>query len=103
MGSGKNGTFDIRPDFQQWAVMVFWKAENEIEEHNIQKATRDLFGKFIIEWLAFFNTQCRIFYLQPYAGHGSWDRETFIQQKEKKMIQLGPLRYLPGQPSGFNG
>jgi uncharacterized protein YlxW (UPF0749 family) len=25
MGSGKNGTFDIMPDFNQWAIMVFYE------------------------------------------------------------------------------
>jgi hypothetical protein len=94
MGSGKNGTFDIRPDFQQWAVMLFWKAEKDMKEQEIQKGTRDLFGKFIMAWLTLFNTQCRIFHLQPYAGHGSWDRETFIPQKEKKEDPTGPIAVL---------
>ena len=94
MGSGKNGTFDINPDFQQWAIMVFWRAEKEMNENEIQKGARDLFGKFIMKWLSLFKTQCRIFHLEPYAGHGAWDKETFINQREKKEDPQGPIAVL---------
>jgi len=32
MGSGRNGTFDIRPDFNQWAIMVFFDADQYPEQ-----------------------------------------------------------------------
>ena len=41
MGTGKNGTFDKRPDFNQWAIMAAHVAE--IRDTNIEI----LYGKFI--------------------------------------------------------
>ena len=84
MGSGKNGTFDIHPDLQQWAIMIFWKADKPIEESAIINGIQELLGNFIMSWLGFFKAELKAFQLQPYAGHGSWDGETFIDQRQKK-------------------
>ena len=65
MGSGKNGTFDVRPDVQQWAVLV----TTNHPFTNIQA----LFGKFITNWWKRFNCELFTIVLQPTEGHGLWD------------------------------
>jgi len=75
MGCGKNGTFDITPDLQQWSIMIF--AREKWLDPNDTTSTRIL-GKFIMNWIRLFCNQVRIIGLTPFNGHGSWDGKTFI-------------------------
>src|SRR3982750_1788268 len=65
MGCGKNGTFDIRPDLKQWAVLTttYYPFIN----------IKDLYGTFITKWLERFNCELFTLVLQPTEGHGLWD------------------------------
>lgn len=94
MGSGKNGTFDIRPDLQQWAIMLFWKAEKPIDQSGLDEVLKKFTGKFIWSWLKLFSTSIKVFHLQPYAGHGCWDGETFLEQRTKVEDPSGPIAVL---------
>jgi hypothetical protein len=89
MGSGKNGTFDIMPDFNQWAIMVFYEAEKYHEAD-----LKPLLGKFIIGWWKFFKADTRYFLLEPYAGHGTWDGQSFVDPKNKTADPEGKIAVL---------
>lgn len=67
MGTGKNGTFDKKPDLNQWAIMAAYKTE--ITDTNIEK----LYGKFISKWLSVFKCTVHTHLLEPIEGHGTWD------------------------------
>ena len=94
MGSGKNGTFDIRPDLQQWAIMLFWKAETPIDASQVDEILIPFTGKFIWGWLKLWCTKINVFQLQPYSGHGSWDGESFLEQRTKAEDPSGPIAVL---------
>jgi hypothetical protein len=81
MGTGKNGSFDIWPDLSQWSVMVFYKKE-KYSTTDFQKLTQKLLGGFIFTWLRLFKANTRFFHLEPYAGHGTWDKRSFIAQRK---------------------
>lgn len=68
MGSGKNGTFDIRPDLRQWAILAVHKNEFHAEKDNIV-----LYGKKIAGWWKWFHCEVMTIALQPLEGHGKWD------------------------------
>ncbi len=70
MGSGKNGTFDITPDLQQWALLVVCK--NDISSPVSNEA---LFGKAIANWWKKFRCHILTMALQPIEGHGKWDKK----------------------------
>jgi len=89
MGSGKNGTFDIMPDFNQWAIMVFYEAEKYHEAD-----LKPLLGNFILGWWKFFKADTRYFLLEPYAGHGTWDGNTFVDPKNKTADPEGKIAVL---------
>jgi hypothetical protein len=89
MGSGKNGTFDIMPDFNQWAIMVFFDADQH-EKTEIQA----LIGKFIMCWWRFFKADTRYFLLEPYAGHGTWDGKSFVDSSKKIADPEGKIAVL---------
>lgn len=95
MGCGKNGTFDIRPDFNQWAVMIFFEPNALTNKpFDISEATH-LLGGFIKAWWKLFSYSKQMFLLEPYAGHGTWDGKSFVASANSRPIdpdgQIGVL------------
>ncbi|MFN5422461.1 MAG: DUF3291 domain-containing protein [bacterium] len=95
MGCGKNGSFDINPDLNQWAVIIFFKPpESEKSVQDIHTAI-NLLGGFISSWWKLFASSKHFFLLEPYAGHGSWDGKSFVPQSNTKTVdpagQIGVL------------
>jgi hypothetical protein len=93
MGCGKNGTFDIHPDFNQWAIMVFFKTDVVGTDDQIKEPTQIL-GKFIPFWWNLFTTNMRWFLLEAYAGHGSWDGKVFIDNRKEVEEPIGKIGVL---------
>lgn len=67
LGSGRNGTFDKQPDWQQWGIMAVHK--NTITG----SYPTALYGSFIDRWLRFFGCEVLTYILEPIGGHGLWD------------------------------
>ena len=72
MGSGKNGTFDKTPDWQQWAILTVTDQQILITPHHFE-LHKMLYGPFIAKWYRFFNCKTLTYILQPLEGHGLWD------------------------------
>ncbi|WP_225975466.1 spheroidene monooxygenase [Panacibacter ginsenosidivorans] len=73
LGCGKNGTFDIYPDWRQWAILVVKR-----ESSNVNKDNKLLYGSFINAWWNFFRCEVYTIILEPIEGHGTWDgKEAF--------------------------
>ena len=71
-GCGKNGTFDIKPDLNQWAFLAVHKG-NPTDYNN-----GNLYGVFISAWIKLFARESLTILLNPITGHGKWDgREPF--------------------------
>ena len=68
MGSGKNGTFDIRPDWQQWAIMAVFN-----KEFNEQTSTEKLYGNKIANWWKRYHCEVMTIGLEAIEGHGQWE------------------------------
>ena len=70
VGSGKNGTFDIHPDWQQWGLVGVWKSREDFDRFQ-QKS-------FVVKfWKIFTKEQWTILCL-PQESHGKWHgREPF--------------------------
>lgn len=73
MGSGKNGSFDIHPDWQQWGIMAVSDRPVIVEELNADGLMKKLYGGFISRWIRLFNCETWTVFLQPLEGHGKWD------------------------------
>ncbi|MFY8091080.1 MAG: spheroidene monooxygenase [Chitinophagaceae bacterium] len=63
MGSGKNGTFDIQPDWLQWCLLVVIKENTSV----------NYLPSFIKKYWQFFKAKQMQMVLEPYLGHGTWD------------------------------
>jgi hypothetical protein len=77
MGSGRNGTFDIMPDWRQWAVLEVWADKcndsNELPTPNSIPSTRNQTPNFLNTWWRFFHCEKWVILLEPIEGHGTWD------------------------------
>ena len=94
MGSGKNGTFDKVPDFNQWAILAIHRNKietlNSIGENPI-KILEKLYGKFISVWFKIFSCEQFVFLLNPISGHGLWDKKEVFGEFKNKESYAGPI------------
>ncbi len=65
LGCGKNGTFDINPDLQQWGMLAVWNNKDDFEA--FQK------NAFIWKWWKIFANEQWTMLCVPYESHGKWD------------------------------
>ncbi|TAF43510.1 MAG: DUF3291 domain-containing protein [Sphingobacteriales bacterium] len=76
LGCGKNGTFDINPDYQKWGLLTVWQNENDLEEFKMHS--------FIVKWWSFFCIEQYHILAQPLEAHGKWSgKEPFGNPKIK--------------------
>jgi hypothetical protein len=94
MGSGKNGTFDKRPDWQQWAILTVPKVPFIPAAIDDQNAIKMLYGSFIKNWLHFFNCEIWTILLEPIEGHGTWDGKKPFGDLAKSTLYEGPVTVL---------
>ena len=65
MGSGHNGTFDLQPDWQQWAILATWESQKDFDSFY-----RD---SFISGWWKAFKCEKWTLLCEPIQSHGKWD------------------------------
>lgn len=65
LGCGKNGTFDINPDWQQWGMLATWTNKEDFE--NFQQSS------FVWKWWRFFTSEQWTMLCKPYESHGKWN------------------------------
>jgi hypothetical protein len=76
LGCGKNGTFDINPDYQQWGLLSVW---NQEEDYN-----QFLKESFITKWWKVFCEEKFQIICEPVESHGKWSgKEPFGKPKIK--------------------
>ncbi|TSD66691.1 DUF3291 domain-containing protein [Inquilinus sp. KBS0705] len=65
LGSGRNGTFDLQPDWQQWGLMAAWE----------DREAYDRFAKtsFVSKWWKALGAEQWTVLCQPLQSHGKWD------------------------------
>jgi hypothetical protein len=76
MGSGKNGSFDKKPDLQQWAIISVSNLNfKTVQLKNYKGALlmQKLYGAFISRWISLFNCETMTYILESIEGHGLWD------------------------------
>lgn len=68
LGSGRNGTFDLHPDWQQWGLLAAWN----------DRETFDKFDKrgFVAKWWNKLAIERWTVLLEPLQSHGKWDGKT---------------------------
>jgi hypothetical protein len=65
LGSGKNGTFDLNPDWQQWGLLAVWDSKEHFDSFYTKSFIAGWWSKLAHEkW----NILC-----EPLQSHGKWD------------------------------
>lgn len=92
LGCGKNGTFDIHPDWLQWGILTVndeWAMVNE------RKGNYTLsYGSFINAWWKFFRCETFTIILEPMEGHGTWDGKEVFGKLPKQSDYEGLIAIL---------
>ncbi len=84
MGCGKNGSFDIHPDWRQWAVLL-------IKNDSDSSLPTPL---FIQHYWQFFYCEKITFMLEPIEGHGTWDNKNCFGELAKQTDHDGTIAVL---------
>ena len=92
MGSGKNGSFDIMPDFQKWAILC--THNQDINNINLNKKSGYYLPNFIRIWIKFFAREHFVVILESVAGHGTWDKQKPFEPFLKSETESGPIAVL---------
>jgi heme-degrading monooxygenase HmoA len=85
LGSGRNGTFDLQPDWQQWGLLAVWDNRDDYE--------RFAKSSFVNKWWGLLCTESWTLLCEPMQSHGKWDgKEPF--GKPNNVITDGPITVL---------
>lgn len=96
MGSGRNGTFDKVPDWQQWALLA-------VSNHDhINAAASPVYGSFIKQWYRLLGCEVFTILLQPVEGHGNWDGKKVFGNLSPKPAYTGAIAVLTRATIRFN-
>lgn len=98
LGCGKNGTFDINPDYQQWGLLAVWQTKADFEEFQEKS--------FIAKWWKMFCFDQSHILLTPTSSHGKWSgKEPFgnpkIKQTEGRIAVLTRATIRPNKLKNF--
>jgi len=85
LGSGKNGTFDLQPDWQQWGLLACWQSREDFDQFYNRS--------FISGWWKIFGNEGYTILCQPLQSHGKWNgKEPFGNPEVKNYT--GPVAVL---------
>lgn len=85
LGTGRNGTFDLQPDWQQWGLMAVWE-DREAYDRFAQRS-------FVSKWWRALAKEEWTVLCRPLQSHGKWDgREPFGKANVKDVD--GPIAVL---------
>lgn len=86
LGCGKNGSFDIHPDWAQWGLLAVWEAQEDFERFRQ--------NSFPQKWWNLFAREQWTILCTPYESHGKWDgKEPFSNNTGYRDYQ-GPIAVL---------
>lgn len=85
MGCGRKGTFDLKPDLQQWALLASWDDRDSFNDY--------LNSSFIASYWKYFAKEVYTILCQPVSSHGSWDGHNPFQVTAKEEL-TGPVAVL---------
>lgn len=86
MGNGKDGTFDLQPDWQQWATLTVWNSIVEADRFNEKS--------FISWWWKFFCSEKLLILCVPLASHGQWNGNDPFKMDLYDKNSSGPVAVL---------
>ena len=93
LGSGKSGTFDLHPDWQQWGLLAVWDSRNDFDQFYDRS--------FVVKWWNLFCIEKWTILLDPLQSHGKWDGKEPFENPNIKNYN-GPVAILTRATIRFN-
>lgn len=99
VGCGKNGSFDLNPDWQQWGLLAVWDTEEDFTEFQ----NSSFIGKW---WKSLTREQWSIL-CEPLSSHGKWSGKEPFKYCKSEINHSGPVAVLtrarirPGKAGEF--
>jgi heme-degrading monooxygenase HmoA len=76
VGCGRNGSFDLTPDWQQWGLLAVWNNRDDFDSFYQQS--------FVSKWWKRLTTESWTMLAEPLQSHGKWDgQEPFGKNQVK--------------------
>lgn len=94
-GTGRNGGFDKRPNWQQWALLM-------VHTGNPVCSNKQYLGWFINFWTRIWNAEVFTIWLEPLESHGSWDGKTPFNRNSEKGSPVETIVVLTRATIRFN-
>jgi hypothetical protein len=95
MGTGKNGTFDKHPDWQQWAVLTVLHSNIDLDRFKEMPSDKafiqHVYGRFIAAWYRWFCCNTTTLLMEAIEGHGLWDKKKVFGNLSPKSDYEGPI------------
>ncbi|RFZ84738.1 DUF3291 domain-containing protein [Mucilaginibacter terrenus] len=85
LGSGRNGTFDLQPDWQQWGLMAAWDSIEDYEQFAE--------SSFVAKWWKLLGRESWTILCRPMQAHGKWDGKEPFGKPDNK-ITTGAIAVL---------
>lgn len=101
MGCGKNGTFDIHPDWQQWCILIVYKDDKNNKLKTID-SYKHLLPPLINSYHSLFNCEVFTLLLQPIEGHGTWNNKACFGTLPKQSDYEGLIAVLTRADIRYN-
>jgi hypothetical protein len=76
LGSGRNGTFDLQPDWQQWGLLAVWDDREAFDEFYQ--------NSFVARWWKTWAYERWTILCEPLQSHGKWDGQQPFGQPDIK-------------------
>lgn len=95
LGCGRSGSFDLNPDWRQYAIFSVSDSENVMPFNTAQyeEWKKNYYGKFISRWWRFFGCETRTIILEPTLSHGKWSGVELFPNAKNNQAE-GPVAVL---------
>lgn len=94
MGCGKNGSFDIHPDWAQWGLLAVWETAEDFEKFRQ--------NSFMQKWWKVFTREQWTILCTPGESHGKWDGKEPFKTDNLHKNYHGPIAVLTRASIRFN-
>lgn len=86
LGCGRNGTFDLTPDWQQWGLLAVWDTQEDFD--------RFYQTSFVSHWWRLFGMESWTVLCTPLQSHGKWDGKEPFKADLIDEAYIGPIAVL---------
>lgn len=85
LGTGRNGTFDLEPDWQQWGLLAVWDSREDFD--------RFFKSSFVAYWWRALARESWTVLCEPLDSHGKWDSKEPFGKPDRQKYD-GPIAVL---------